>query len=322
MNLQNKAERESYRIYLEGEIKKLTPELLETQPRIKQRRRVMHFIPAHSDEFIEKIAELDSDTIILDLEDSVPKAQKEKARTNIRKIDKSLFQEKELCIRISKDGDRWNDDDLEVLKQIQPDSVILPKVKNVSDIAKIREEINCEIIPIIEEISAYNIAEEIIKENKVTALIFGAEDFYAGLSVRHRMRKGDIVENQEDRDKYLRYVQPIIFLCTLNDIQFIDSVHTLLEDEHGDTAPAQEHLKKECELMKIEGALGKLSINPSQISVIKEHFDLSYEEIEQALNKLRIFNNDTAVIVEKHSMQDTPETAAAKRILKDALRYL
>ncbi|MDD5111837.1 MAG: CoA ester lyase [Candidatus Altiarchaeota archaeon] len=301
------------------------PELAATPSRRKQARRVMHFIPGHEDRFLVKAGQLGFDTLILDLEDSVPASMKEAARQNIVAFDKRALGGRELCVRINFGDPELFEADMKAVNKCQPDLVMVPKLKSRRDLDEVRRRLNYtpEFFAIIETIESYHNAREIIMADGVTAAVFGGEDLYADMSVRERRRRGDIVAKPLDQSTYLGYIRPLVSVCVEKDIQFIDCVHTLLPaDRRAGDAAVDKHLEDECRISRSQGCMGKVSIHPSQIDIIRDGFDVSPREVQYAMGKLRQFDSKTAVVVERSKMQDTPEVVAARRILRDALRYL
>ena len=321
LSMQTPADRECLRQWVLASICVNAPELAQT-PRRQFRRRVLHFVPASQPKFLEKAASLGADTLVFDLEDSVSPEDKPAAREHLRALKRETFTESEFCIRVNALSSPHWAADVETVRAVKPDAVMLPKVESAGMLARAQEELGVECMPIIETIGGWQAADTIIGHSGIRTIVFGAEDFYSSFSVRERLRKGDIVNHPQDQARYLRIVQPLLLQCALRDVQFVDSVDTQIRNPRGSLLDGQELLRNECRLMRAEGALGKLSVHPSQIAIIRDGFDVSLKAVFQAVEKLESFSR-TAVIVDRDgSMQDTPEIAAAKRILQDALRYL
>lgn len=98
-------------------------------------RRSVLFVPASNEKALAKIASLDCDAVILDLEDAVAPETKAEARENLRRYFASrLPGGKEHVIRINPLASEWGTEDLLAARACRPDAILLPKVDTPRDI--------------------------------------------------------------------------------------------------------------------------------------------------------------------------------------------
>ena len=105
-------------------------------------RRSVHFVPGNNRKFLEKALVLRPDTIILDLEDSLPSAEKASGRDLVRSWlnESSLWSadSPEVCVRINPLGSlHWREDVEAVLKGTEkpPAALMVPKVSHGEGVA-------------------------------------------------------------------------------------------------------------------------------------------------------------------------------------------
>ncbi|MDB5554410.1 MAG: citE, partial [Rhizobium sp.] len=98
-------------------------------------RRSVLCLPASNQRAIDKLAELDCDAVILDLEDAVAEEKKEEARANIRAFFKAQSKtDREVIIRINQASSTHYAADMVLVLECEPDAVLLPKVRAQDDI--------------------------------------------------------------------------------------------------------------------------------------------------------------------------------------------
>ncbi|MBS4024679.1 MAG: HpcH/HpaI aldolase/citrate lyase family protein, partial [Clostridia bacterium] len=148
-------------------------------------RRTMLFVPGDRFDRISKSAELQADSIVLDLEDSVALSNKELARNSMAKALLELdFKGKEIVVRINSPRTLLGIQDISFLSSLTcfPNTIIVPKVESKGEImlvASLLEEINPEIriIPLLESANGIFEAKNIATaSHKINGLIFGGGD--------------------------------------------------------------------------------------------------------------------------------------------------
>ena len=107
------------------------------------------FIPANKLDWISKTFEKGADSIILDLEDSVPANEKAKAREDLFLHLKENSYEGNLIIRVNPVTDKTGQEDLKILTEtdLPISAFMLPKVEESSSISDLP---NINVIALLE----------------------------------------------------------------------------------------------------------------------------------------------------------------------------
>lgn len=257
-----------------------------------------------------------SDTILLDLEDSVSVFEKDAARFLVKYALRYLdFSNTEVAVRINgMDTPYWKED-LEKIIPEKPDMIRLPKAETAEQIKKLDEEItriekksgikegHTRIMVSIESAKGLKNAYEIATASpRMVAIAIGGEDFTADLGVK-RTREGNelLVARGE-----------LVLAAKAAKVDVIDSVFTDVDDEEG--------LRIETEKAKAMGFTGKSVINPRQIPIVHDVFKPTEEEIKEAIKITRAieeaYEKGSGVISLNGKMIDKPIVEKAQRVLE------
>jgi citrate lyase subunit beta/citryl-CoA lyase len=218
-------------------------------------RRSMLFVPGNDERKIRKSAELDADSYIFDLEDSVPPDDKERARELLSKLLQELdWRGKEICVRINPIHTANGILDLVYISRWDKVScIMIPKAEG--DLSFIYRATGRSILPLIETAKGLLRIEDIARSEGITAITWGPADL--ALSVGGE-------------------------LSAYEGIDAIDKVYFKIEDLEGFRRDAIEAKKL--------GYVGKTVIHPSQIEIANEIFIPSKEEIEWARKVIELFD--------------------------------
>ena len=281
-------------------------------------RRTLLYIPGDSARKIEKGAALDVDAVILDLEDGVASAQKVAARENVvsalREVD---FGRAERLVRINAVGSGWESQDLDAVLVASPDGIVLPKTETKEQVEWIRRraletestsDSNSGDIPLLVTIESarawINIREIISADERVDAILFGAEDYLADVG---GVRSSSGLELLAIRSSIVAYAAAF-------DIQAIDMVYTHIHDTGG--------LLLETKQAAQIGFSGKQAIHPKQVPIIQQLFTPSDEEIATARKLVEAFeaqcDSGSGVFVYEERMIDLPAIKSAREVLEKA----
>ncbi len=229
-------------------------------------------MPANEEKKIRKSVSLEADSIIFDLEDSVP----DEAKAGARGLLSSLLNEldwgaRELCVRINRITEGYSTEDLEAVSKMEKiDSIVLPKIEVES--SRVFEKTGKKIIALIETARGLLRLREIAESKGLVAISFGPQD-YAN-SVR-----GDV--SVYSSNLYVRTA--IVAAARANDLDPIDGVYFDLADLSGFRAEAMSAREL--------GFSGKQVVHPSQIDVANEVFSPSAEELLEATRIVKIYEN-------------------------------
>jgi citrate lyase subunit beta/citryl-CoA lyase len=264
---------------------------------------------------IEKARSLPADVLVLDLEDSVPPAQKEQARTLVRGSLRGLaLRGQKVFVRVNSLSTGLIQPDLEAVVGQGLDGISLPKVESAVDvhqadtlIAALEEEHGLEVgrimlVPWIETAKAILKAEEIAgSSRRLVGVFFGADDFTRDMGIQRSREGGELF--------YARSV--IAVAARAAGVLALDTAFPDFSDEEG--------LIREAEQAKRLGYKGKFVIHPRQIEVVNNIFRPSAEEIAHARRVVEAFE---AAVGQGHAatsldgeMVDTAIAQKAKELL-------
>jgi citrate lyase subunit beta/citryl-CoA lyase len=278
-------------------------------------RRSRLYLPGSEPKYFINAALHAPDAVILDLEDSVHRAQKDAARILVRNTLRAVdFGSCERMVRINQLP--LGLEDLAEVVGESPDLILIPKVERpeqVSEVDRMIGEIKVRngivrpiwIMPILESALGIENASVIatVSEN-VAALTIGLEDYTADLGV---------VKTAEGREsQYAR--SRLVNAARAAGVQAIDSVFGDVSDVGG--------LRSWGEASRALGFEGMGCIHPGQIRVIHEAFAPTAAEIEKAQRIVAAFEEaqtrGLAVVSLGSKMIDPPVVQRALKLVDRA----
>jgi (S)-citramalyl-CoA lyase len=254
------------------------------------------FIPANKIEWIAKTFERGADSIILDLEDSVPENEKSQAREDLYSHLKENNYAGNLIVRVNPVSDKIGQEDIKVLTQtnLSISAFMLPKVEESSSISSL-PDVN--LIALLETPRSIKNISSIAAEKTVKGLALGGADLSASLG------------STMDWDSLLYARSKIILEAAINNLFSIDSPFMDIEN--------LEALGEESKKAKMLGFNGKAAIHPSQLGVITDSFLPNEEEISEAKEIIKAFNQaSSAVIAFNGRMIDQPIILSLEKRLR------
>jgi len=270
--------------------------------------RSILFTPANDERKIAKLYSIEVDAVVLDLEDSVPLEEKEKARQLIAKFFPSLKEKKEIGVRINSiDTKLWLKDILETYDK-KPDFYMIPKVRNELQVITISEvlkalEANIPLIVSIEDAEGlFRIFDIVNSSEMIAGLMFGKIDFNASIG------------GEENNYAEMLARALISLAASTKGILAIDAPSIELKD--------LKRVEEEAKLAKSMGYTTKMAIHPAQIEIINKIFTPSQEEIEYAKNIIKTYeeakSKGIGAIRLNDKMIDEAVLKQAKKILERA----
>jgi citrate lyase subunit beta/citryl-CoA lyase len=246
-------------------------------PRRRQRlRRSRLYIPGNQPKLMISGGLYGADGIILDLEDSVPPAEKEAARLLVRNALVALdWGASERMVRVNQGG--VGEEDLAAIAAHNPHTVLLPKAEDTARVGRAAEilrglagEEAAFLMPILESPAGIHRAFEIAAADPtVVALTLGLEDLSAELAAPR---------TAEGWESFLAR-QTTVYAARAAGVQPIASVFSDIEDEGGLAA----YVRRERGL----GFDGIGCIHPRQIPVVHREMTPSEAEAERAVRVMR-----------------------------------
>lgn len=250
--------------------------------------RSMLFVPACRPALFPKAAAGPADVICLDLEDSVPPAEKAAARANIVQALRELdFGPRVRMFRINGlDTEFAYRDLIDVVEGAGAhlDLVMLPKASSPADVAFVDTLLTqieaagalphrIDIEAQIETAAGFLNAREIAQASpRLKALIFGPGDFAASM----RMPAANIGEFDAHDAAYPGHrwhavMQTIVAAARANGLRAIDGPYAAFQDAAG--------FDRSCRIARAMGFDGKQCIHPSQLAAANAMFAPDAEEV-------------------------------------------
>ena len=277
--------------------------------------RSLIFVPGNNPRFLEKAKSLLADVVCFDLEDSVPDKEKKKARTLIKSALKKRNQySSSVFARTNSPDSNKIEADLKEIVQKGIDGIVIPKVNSAKEIKKIEKIISSlekkrkirgiRLIPSIESalgvINCYEIASA---SKRIDAIVFGIFDLLNDIGIEY-------TKGNPPGAKYSRYKVPVA--ATAAGVYAIDGIWQDIKDTSG--------LKKDCEVGKSLGYVGKSVIYPDQIRTVHKIFHPNKTEISWAKKVCNVYKKSTkkgkgAVVVDG-KMIDEVHYKRAKALLE------
>ena len=277
--------------------------------------RSLIFVPGNNPRFLEKAKSLSADIVCFDLEDSVPDKEKKNARTLIKSALKKRNQySSSVFARTNSPDSNKIEADLKEIIQKGIDGIVIPKVNSAKEIKKIEKIISSlekkrkirgiRLIPSIESaLGVMNCYEIASASKRIDAIVFGIFDLLNDIGIEY-------TKGNPPGAKYSRYKVPVA--ATAAGVYAIDGIWQDIKDTSG--------LKKDCEVGKSLGYVGKSVIYPDQIKTVHKIFHPNKTEISWAKKVCNVYKKSTkkgkgAVVVDG-KMIDEVHYKRAKALLE------
>jgi len=278
--------------------------------------RSVFYVPGNNEKLVSKAPSIPADIITLDLEDSVPPAEKPKAREVTRENLKSAGSGGSIVyVRINNWETEMTNDDCEAVVHEGLSGICLAKCGGPEHVIrldwKLEElerrrglEIGSIAIQLLIEtakgvINAYPSA---IASTRVNSLIFGAVDYTKDMRVK--------LTSEGEEQYYARAHTPVAARaagCVAIDCPFV---------AYKDT----EAFEKSTSFGRQLGYEGRMLIHPSQIEPSHRIYTPSSEDVEWAQGVVKVFEEEgiakgAAAVSYQGKMVDTPVYENAKTVL-------
>ncbi len=274
-------------------------------------------VPAIVPRFIKKAPASGADVICLDLEDSVPPAEKAAARAPAAKAIADMPRGAyAVFVRLNGPATGLLEGDLLAVVQPGLDGVIVSKANSAEDVQRVAglltglerdrgiEPGSVAIVPLVETALGIRHCYEICEASpRIVATVFGAEDFATDMGIQ-RTREGlEVVWARTQ----------VAVACHAAGITPIDTPDPDYTDEA--------HLEREMSFGRRLGYRGKLCIHPVQVAIANRVFRPTSQEVQEARVVVEAFEREglakgRAAIPFGGRMVDTPIYWRAKRLLE------
>ena len=284
------------------------------------RMRSLLFVPGDSEKKLAKSDAIPADVLILDLEDSVASANKDRARGLVCEYLSGRERKpgRQVWVRMNSIGHAEAGTDLSAIMPARPDGIMLPKTRSPDDVELLGRHVgtyeaeheirigSTRILPVATETpqSLFTLGDYAQCGKRLAGLTWGAEDLSAAVgATSSRDESGNWTEPY-------RLVRSLcLFAAHAAGVDAIDTLHADFRDLEG--------LENSCEDARRDGFSGKLAIHPDQVEVINRCFTPSPEEVAQARRVVELFaaNPGAGTLALDGNMLDLPHLRQARRIL-------
>ncbi|MDD5220042.1 MAG: aldolase/citrate lyase family protein [Candidatus Bipolaricaulis sp.] len=277
-------------------------------------RRSRLYAPGNNPRLLVGIDIHGADCVLLDLEDSVPLAEKGAARTLVKRLLAVVPFPDEVWVRINPLDAGGRDDLAEVLEG-RPHGVCLPKAETGESVRELSKELgrierrlgfdvgSTHIMPIIETARGVLRCEDVAEaDERVVVVAFGAEDYTRDIGARRT-------------DEALLFARSrVVAAAKAAGVQASDTVYADLANDAG--------LADECARARDLGFDGKGAINPRQIPILHHVFSPSAAELERAKAIVEAAreaeSRGLGAVAVDGRMVDQPVLERARRLIKYA----
>ncbi|NTS32692.1 CoA ester lyase [Phyllobacterium sp. BT25] len=241
-------------------------------------RRSVLYVPASNAKALAKVASLQADAVIFDLEDAVAPEAKEAARESLRNYFHAQSATRaERIIRINGLDTEWGAEDLLAARACRPDAILLPKVQTPQDVTNVAEVLddtdaseNIRLWAMIETargiLNVDAIAELGLRSTaRLDCLVVGTNDIAKETGTR--LEKG--------RAFFVAWLMQVLLCARAGKLDVIDGVFNDFADLAG--------YADECAQAAAMGFDGKSLVHPTQI----EPANVAFLPDEQALSEAR-----------------------------------
>ncbi|MBW2061764.1 MAG: CoA ester lyase [Deltaproteobacteria bacterium] len=255
--------------------------------------RTALFVPGNQPDRVDKAVHTGADAVIIDLEDAVPLAEKEKTRAMVR--DKLIqHDQRAMFVRVNGLETGFMQGDLAVVAVGGLAGIMLPKAESAAHVQEIGARLNevekaqgiplgtISVLPLIESARAVQNIFEIVSVKtdppRFFFVAFGAADYALDMGIELTRQGTELL--------YAR--SRICIACRAAgidaplDTPFMIDIRDL------------KALKAEARQARQIGFQGKLCIHPDQVSPCNEVFSPTEEEIKQAAMAVQAFEDAEA----------------------------
>lgn len=253
--------------------------------------RSLLYVPAHSERFLTKAHERGADAIILDLEDSVPEADKDRARAGLAAAARSAGRNgAQIFVRINAGERRRADAD--AAAHAQADAIVLAK----AEIGAL-DGFPLPLIAMLESPAAILDARQFARHHNVIGLTVGGEDLATALGATP---SPDVLRVPKLLAHYAAKAEGKLSFGLLRSVADYADLAAL----EAAAAEARQH-----------GFDGATCIHPSAVPILNAAFAPTPDEIAWAGRVLAAAETRQGAFVVDGRMVDAPVIARARAIL-------
>ncbi len=284
-------------------------------------RRSLFFVPGGEPRKLEKCRSMGADTVMLDLEDSVPVAEKDRARALVAEtLSQGGFGEAEPGVRVNPPSTPYFADDLEAVVSAGAQAIMLPKSESAEDLAEVARRIGqlegsggagarpVQLLALVETaVGVADVRSVATATPRLTGLCLGHADFSRDMGLTTIDPASGVVLHARCQ---------LAIAAKAAGVTPIDTVCLDVRDEAA--------FRRDTELGVSLGFEGRLCIHPMQVAIANEIFSPTQEQIEYAKRVVDGAREAKAegrgVFTVDGKMVDAPLVAVQERLLDKARR--
>ena len=272
--------------------------------------RSLLFVPAGKLDKWDKAVSSGADILCIDLEDSVPPAKKSDSRNVVFNfLENGNLKHPFVILRINGPNTDEGNLDLDMIRELEHpvNGLMIPKIDDASLLETVGKQLimfgkKTFLFPLIESSRAILYVRSILTRNLVAGAVFGGHDLAMELGC------------SKEWDVLSAYRSQMILGAGGLGLTLLDMPWFGLDDEEG--------LRRESVQAKSFGFTGKTAIHPGQISTIHSVFTPTEQEIDEAEEMIRLFEeNEGHATVWKGTILEPPVIERAKKLLKKARAF-
>ena len=240
--------------------------------------RSLIFVPGNRANMLERALDFDADIIMVDLEDSVPAAEKVNAREVAREwVPKLQEAGQRVMVRLNALDTGLTRDELAAVISPHLYGVSVGKTESAWDLQEIERIIaplearaglapgQVKIIPWIESAKAMvNVHAMASASPRIIAIAFGAEDFTNDMGI----------QRTDDGDEVYHARATVAIAARAAGVASLDSPYVAFRNPEG--------LRKDAGVARQLGYTGKFAIHPAQVETINELFSPLTDDVAYA----------------------------------------
>ncbi|MDN3651237.1 CoA ester lyase [Thalassotalea ponticola] len=244
-------------------------------------RRSALYIPCHQQRFIHKARTLNADSLIFDLQESVPPALKAQAlSTLIDELADSDFGYSERVVRVNRLDSPWFKDDITKVASLDIDAVLFPNINSKHELLTAINALDeaggqdkSVMVNIESALGVLRVEEIASCSERLTTLIMGTSDLANALHINATL----------DRQGLQTYLSMCLLAARAYDKSIIDGPHFDLKD-----AVACEY---SCRQARDFGFDGKAVIHPVQLTYTNDAMTPKQEDVNRAKAIIKAMEN-------------------------------
>lgn len=277
--------------------------------------RSLLFVPGVRKDMLARARDFKPDALVLDLEDSVPPAEKARARALVHDAIPALAAVgRQIWVRVNSTYTNLAKEDIQAVVSPEVDGVIIPKADSAGIVRYVEallrdhepragiEPGKVRLVASIETSGGLlRCSETAAASSRLLGLCFGAEDFTADMGIERT------IEGEE-----LRYPRGVIAVAARSSgLIALDAVYTRLHDLEG--------LSRDARQARQAGFQGKFLIHPEQIEPVNRVFSPTEAEVSLARRVVRAYaqalEDGVGAVQVDGAMVDAPVAKRAQRLL-------